>query len=268
MLSVVIPTKFERNNLEYCIKSIKRQTLKPKEILIVTTSHNTENINEIEQKYNVRVYIEERNGLSYSRNSGIMNTEGDIIAFIDDDAIAHKKWLYYLSKMHEIINVGICGGKIEPIWPKNVPNIIKNSTLAKEWLSLLDLAKIPIYVDRVIGCNFSLKREVFTTIGEFNTSIGNYSNLMYGGEETEFCERAGEKFKIVYCPKAIVYHEISVEKLKLNWFIKRSHDSGFLKAKMKRKPRIMTNNPRFNFFDYILLFPYLLGYIRARITKF
>ncbi|NVM02879.1 MAG: glycosyltransferase [Candidatus Helarchaeota archaeon] len=267
MLSVVIPTKFERKNLQYCIKSINNQILKPDEILIIATSKETKKIKEFEENFDLKVYIEKRQGLSYSRNLGVLKSKGDIIAFIDDDAIAHKKWLYYISKSHKLKEIGIVGGKIKPIWPKHVSQIIKNSILAREWLSLLDLGKFPFYVDRVIGSNFSLKREVFNQIGAFNTSIGKYQKLMYGGEETEFCERAGKKFKILYSPKALVYHKVSAEKLKLKWFIKRSFDSGFNKAKMKRVPKVLARNPRFNLFDYALMFPYLMGYFRAKISN-
>ncbi|MFX1450629.1 MAG: glycosyltransferase family 2 protein [Promethearchaeota archaeon] len=267
MLSVVIPTKFERSNLENCIKSINNQVLKPDEILVIATLNEMKKIKEIEKKFNIKVFIEKRAGLSYSRNLGILKSKGDIIAFIDDDAIAHKKWLYYISKSHKLKDVGVVGGRIKPIWHKNVPQIIKNSLLAKEWLSLVDLASFPFYVDRVIGCNFSLKREVFNQIGAFDTSIGKYSKLMYGGEETEFCERAGKKYKILYSPKSVVYHNISNEKLRLKWFIQRAHDSGFSKAKRKRLPKILARNPKFNIFDYFLISIYLVGYIKGKISK-
>ncbi|MHA1298620.1 MAG: glycosyltransferase family 2 protein [Candidatus Helarchaeota archaeon] len=267
MISVIIPTKFQRDNLEKCIESIQRQTRRADEILVVATSTNNEKIRNIEDQFRVNVIVERRKGLSYSRNSGILESKGDIIAFIDDDAIADKKWLYYLAKSHKIKGTGIIGGRIKPIWPKTPPSIIKNSMLAREWLSLFDLGPFPLYVDRVIGCNFSLKREVFNQIGEFDTSIGKYSKLMYGGEETEFCERARNKFKVLYFPKAIVFHKISLEKLKLIWFFRRSYSSGFLKAKKKRAPKVLARNPRFNLFDYTLLFPYMVGYLRAKIVK-
>ncbi len=267
MLSVVIPTKFESSNLKNCLKSINNQILKPDEILVIATSKETKKIKEIEDIFGLKVFIEKRPGLSYSRNLGIQKSKGDIIAFIDDDAIAHKKWLYYISKSYNLKDVGIVGGMIKPIWPKNVSQLIKKSLLAREWLSLLNLGSFPFYVDRIIGCNFSLKREVFNEIGVFDTSIGKYPKLMYGGEETQYCERAAKKFKILYSPKAIVYHKISDKKLKLRWFVKRSYDSGFNKAKMKRVPKVLARNPRFNLFDVSMLFPYMVGYIRAKISN-
>ncbi|MHA1377721.1 MAG: glycosyltransferase family 2 protein [Candidatus Helarchaeota archaeon] len=268
MLSVIVPTKLERQNLEDCLRSINNQILKPDETILVITSDDKEKIKDIKEKFDVKVLIEKRIGLSYSRNSAILNAIGDIITFIDDDAIADKNWLKFIVKSHKIKNIGIVGGRIEPIWPKTTKLLFKSSVLSREWLSLLDLGSSPIYIDRVIGCNFSLKREVFDQIGEFDTSIGKYVKSMYGGEETEFCERANKKYKVLYCPKAIVYHKISSEKLNFKWFIKRSHDSGYSKAKRKRVPKVIARNSKFNFFDYSLMFPYLIGYIKGRISKF
>ena len=89
---------------------------------------------------------------------------------------------------------------------------------------------------------------------------------MYGGEETEFCERAEKKYKVLYSPKALVYHKISPKKLKLKWLIRRSHNSGYLKVKMKRTPKLLARNPKFNILDYFLFFPYLIGYCQAKIS--
>lgn len=268
MLTVIIPTKLENRNLEACLRSINNQTYKPDEIIIVITSDKKEKTEEVRKKFKVEVIIEKRIGLSYSRNSAIKKSKGDIVAFIDDDAIADKNWLKNIIKPYKKKKVGIVGGKIKPIWPKYKNFIFKKSTLAREWLSLLDLGSYPLYIDRVLGCNFSLRKEVFNQIGPFNTSIGKYSKTMYGGEETEFCERANKKYELIYCPQAIVYHKLALDKLNLKWLIKRAHNSGFLKAKMKRTPKVIARNSKFNFLDYFLILPYLIGYIRAKISKY
>ncbi len=36
------------------------------------------------------------NGLSFARNLGIKASNGQIIAFIDDDSVADKNWIKYL----------------------------------------------------------------------------------------------------------------------------------------------------------------------------
>jgi len=52
-------------------------------------------------KADVKVILNEENlGLSESRNKGIKEAKGDVIAFFDDDAVADEDWLKELARMY------------------------------------------------------------------------------------------------------------------------------------------------------------------------
>lgn len=47
----------------------------------------------VAQEFCARYVIEPTPGLSYARNCGLAESTGDIVAYIDDDAIAYEDWL-------------------------------------------------------------------------------------------------------------------------------------------------------------------------------
>lgn len=99
-LSVVIITKNRPMELKDCLDSIENQECLPYEIIIVDSSTTNETRDLITRYLNLNIiYFDHFNGgTSKARNYGFENTQGDIIAFIDDDVILHQEYI------KEIIN--------------------------------------------------------------------------------------------------------------------------------------------------------------------
>lgn len=83
LVSIIIPTKNSRKTLERCLDSIKNQTYKNIE-LIVVDNNSTDKTKEIASRYTKRVYNKgpER---SVQRNFGAKNADGEYLSFIDSD---------------------------------------------------------------------------------------------------------------------------------------------------------------------------------------
>src|ERR1700733_13152966 len=78
-------------------ESLRQQTLRPSEIILVA-DHNTELLEGAKAALpDVKVVanLDER-GLYGGRNTGIAISTGDLIGFLDDDAVADKRWLAHL----------------------------------------------------------------------------------------------------------------------------------------------------------------------------
>ncbi len=60
--------------------------------VVLVNGPSTDNTEEIAKSYNVRYYTAPYN-ISISRNVGIKNAAGEILAFIDDDAVPEPRWL-------------------------------------------------------------------------------------------------------------------------------------------------------------------------------
>ena len=82
MLSIVIPTKNEEEQLPNLLKSIRSQTMQPREI-IVADAHSTDKTREIAKSFGATVID---GGMpSVGRNLGAKYATGDLILFLDAD---------------------------------------------------------------------------------------------------------------------------------------------------------------------------------------
>jgi len=90
LVSVVIPTYKRPKKLNRALKSVINQTYNSLEIIIVNDDPETDldNITELDDKIKLINHKENR-GAPAARNTGIKNSSGKYIAFLDDD----DKWL-------------------------------------------------------------------------------------------------------------------------------------------------------------------------------
>ena len=82
MLTIVIPTKDEEGSLPRLLKSIRAQTLQPREI-IVADAHSTDRTREIARAYGAKVVDGGMPGAG--RNAGAREAESEFILFLDAD---------------------------------------------------------------------------------------------------------------------------------------------------------------------------------------
>ena len=73
----------------------------------------------------------------------------------------------------------------------------------------------------------AMRREVFQTIGVFDTSLGRTGKRLIGGEESDLFERM-DKFSMrcYYVPRAVMYHIIPEEKLTAEYFERLTYNIG------------------------------------------
>jgi Glycosyl transferase family 2 len=92
--SVVICTRDRPELLSRCLASLCEQTFKPVEIIVVDNAPQSDLTRRlVEQTPDVRYVPERRPGLDVARNTGIRLRQGNVIAFIGDDVVAHLAWL-------------------------------------------------------------------------------------------------------------------------------------------------------------------------------
>ena len=98
--SIIVPAYNIEEYIEKCIDSIKNQTYKNYEIIIINDG-STDNTKEILNKYNkdakITIINQSNKGLSESRNIGVKNATGDYILFADGDDFIDKKLLEILN---------------------------------------------------------------------------------------------------------------------------------------------------------------------------
>ena len=219
-----------------CISSLQKQILQPEEILLVLEpDRQLEEFYSSQLSGKVRVIVSSEGGLSSARNAGVRHARGDVVAFIDDDAVADKEWLRNLVMNYDDDDIVGTGGPVEPVWENGRPAWFP-STL--DWIVGCTFDESPREKELIrspIGCNMSFRRRGFEVAGYFTTSLGRRNKSMIGSEETEFCLRLYDAFpnaRIVYDPTAIVHHWVPSSRANANYLIKRSFYEGYSKALM------------------------------------
>ena len=231
-------------DVERCIKSLKNQTTKPEEIILVLDP-----IKEVVDFYRKRIgeYVKvvesDGFGLSNARNKGVEVASKDVVAFIDDDAWADKRWLESLLENFNDERVWVVGGKIVPIFDKDRPKWLSEEL---DWIigcTYKGLPKDKTEIRNPIGANMAFRKEVFNVAGKFKTEVGRYGKRLLGSEETELCLRLKKvkpDVKIIYDPSAIVYHRVPENRIKLSYALRRAYYEGYSKAILSKEYAIKT----------------------------
>jgi glycosyltransferase involved in cell wall biosynthesis len=222
--------------LKAAVASLLAQDLAPLEIIVVI-DHNPALLERVRGEWPGVLALANREprGLSGARNSGVLAARGEVIAFLDDDAIASEDWIRRLSAGYEDSNVIGVGGEIRPLWEGRRPNWFPEEF---DWVvgcTYRGLPESPARVRNLIGCNMSFRRQVFQVAGHFRSGLGREGTVPLGCEETEFCIRAGECFPahaLVYEPRALVYHYVPAARATLSYFRARCFAEGISKSQV------------------------------------
>lgn len=239
-VSVVICayTEDRWDDLIQAVQSVRAQSAPPREILVVV-DHNPGLLARVRAQVPGVVVVEnqEPRGLSGARNSGIAAARGSVIAFIDEDAVASPDWLAHLSAGYTDPRVLGVGGAIEPLWLSGRPSWFPDEF---DWVvgcTYRGMPQVAAAVRNLIGCNMSLRREVFAAVGGFRNGIGRVGTHPVGCEETELCIRAGQRWPegiFLYEPQARVYHRVPAGRARWSYFFARCYAEGRSKAQVAR----------------------------------
>lgn len=221
-LSVVIVTYNRHDDLKECLDSLLNLNEPPSEIIVVDSNSN-DGTHELVKSYPLKfVNIKERSMVK-ARNTGLQNSKGDIIAYVDDDVVVSKNWAKYILEPYEDKNVGGVGGRVMPLGNQEKTNDLpeKYRAIGKVFdngfiLNNYDISTPhPIEVDTLIGCNMSFRRELLLKIGGFDE---NFMGSCFR-DDTDVSIRVKKlKCHLIYHPKAWVWHKYKGKTVDRKWF--------------------------------------------------
>ena len=110
-ISIVVPVYNVENCLSYCVESLRQQTYKNIEIILVDDG-STDSSGEICDQYareddRIKVLHIENGGLSNARNTGVKESSTDWIVFIDSDDYYDHRAIEYLVKLRDKYRVDL-----------------------------------------------------------------------------------------------------------------------------------------------------------------
>jgi len=174
-------------------------------------------------------------GLSGGRNTGFEAATGDIVAFIDDDAIPEADWLETLIADYSDPHVIGVGGPVEPSWERSPPAWFPAEFGWVVGCGYDGLPEKQASVRNFIGCNMSFRRQPLVESGGFRIDLGRIGLAPVGCEETEFCIRlvANNPGRILrFQPAARVHHAVPSDRMTWAYFRARCFAEGRSKARV------------------------------------
>jgi GT2 family glycosyltransferase len=221
------------------VASVRDQSY-PASELIVVVDHNRRLYERLRAALPDATVVEnsEEQGLSGSRNTGTALAHGQIVAFLDDDAVADDNWLKFMAGSYEDPSVVGVGGLTLPKWDTQRPPWFPTEF---DWVVGCTYLGMPIHrapVRNLLGANASFKREIFGKVGGFRSGIGRArGKLPLGCEETEFCIRLHQKLPgavLLFDNRATAWHRVTAERSRFAYYQSRCYAEGLSKAMVTR----------------------------------
>ncbi len=213
------------------------------------------------------VLLKESVGVSGARNAGIKAAKGDIIAFIDDDAVAEKGWVENLLSTYREYDAAAVGGKVLPVWLGDKPDYLPEELYWLVGITHEGFAEEKVVeVRNTFGPNMSFKKEVFQKAGMFNENLGfaRRGTSYIQAEEPELALRMRRELGkgVIYNPRAVVYHKIPPAKVRVGLLLKRAFYQGYSKALLKKLGISADSVATERSYLKALLFEYIPGRLR------
>lgn len=217
-ISVVIIAKNAHDTIHYALDSLRNQSRRPDEIIVVLPSIHDNAIELLKEYPEARQVVTGKSSKQTrggARKLGVQCTTKDIVAFVDADCAAHAGWLEALEKLYlKREEISVQGGTIVGVRDLGHIRMPKDEKLWKEVRFR--------YVKFLSTANFSFRRKLIDVIGNFDEGL-------HEGEDLDFCARLlKRKINMVLNPEAMVYTLIKSPSLS----IKRATSYGKSRARL------------------------------------
>jgi glycosyltransferase involved in cell wall biosynthesis len=239
-LSVVVCTHNRHEDLERCLEALAALDEAPE--VIVVDSASDPPCRALVERYWSRlpglVYVHEpKPGLSRARNRGVSHANGEIVAFVDDDAAPRADWAREIVKPFVAdASIGCVGGACLATFEDGVRR--------PRWLSdrLLQFAGITRFghearqarssAEWPFGANIAFRASVLEAPEPFPEQLGRNGTTLLSGEEYALVERLRAAAWTIWLePRAIVDHTVHRERCRSRYYWRRLWWAGVSRAR-------------------------------------
>jgi glucosyl-dolichyl phosphate glucuronosyltransferase len=172
-------------------------------------------------------------GSSYARNRAVQEARGDLILFIDDDAVAEPEWAAEMLAEIERRQLDVACGMVLPRWSIEPPHWLGPSLYVR--LAVHDPARMAVasraereMIHNYFSANVGFRRRTFAMFGNFRPDLGVMGGNPMSGEDTELFARIISRGGAVgFAPRACVHHMIPPERMQRPYLRRKSYAFGY-----------------------------------------
>lgn len=207
-VSVVVVSYGRAELLARCLTGIGQVCHPAKEIVVVADRDGVAAVHRMGWQERVKLIPFNRANISAARNAGIAASAGEIIAFIDDDAVPEPSWLNNLTAPFADPHVAATGGYvlgrngISFQWRARAVNAqAEKIALEHDGDSPWEPAPPEGFATKTEGTNAAFRRDVLAKLGGFDPAFRFYL------DETDVNLRlAASGGRTMLAPRALVHH--------------------------------------------------------------
>ena len=213
--TIVICTRHRPDVLGACLSAISALDYARFDVLVVDNSLGDGETRAVAEDHGTRYKLAPVEGLSRARNAGARAATGELVAYLDDDALPDPGWLRALAAEFDDPAVMAVAGDVRPMSLET-----EAERLHERVTGLASLRGRRRVIDRAtrgwfetvtfggigLGANMAFRRAAFDVWAGFDERLG-YGTPIGGGEEHDaFFRLISAGHRVVYTPAAVVRH--------------------------------------------------------------
>lgn len=219
LVTVAVCTRDRTENLAQCLDALLGLCYSPLEILVIDNApSNADTERLVHTQYPTVRYVKESiPGLDWARNRAIVESNGEIIAYTDDDVIVDSGWVTAIVQpFMEDSSVMAVTGLVVPLELETESQVLFevyggfSRGFRRRWCRV-DQRRGYQWEYRGTGqfgtgANMAYRRSLFELIGSFDCALDVGTVTNGGGDLDMFFRVLKEGYTLVYEPGAIVRH--------------------------------------------------------------
>jgi GT2 family glycosyltransferase len=195
-ISVVVCTYNGERCIRDCLEALRKLDYPNFEVIVVDDG-STDGTGAIAREYDFLFIRTPNGGLSSARNVGLRVADGEIVAYIDDDAYPDPDWLKFLAATFmSSTHAGVGGPNIPPPEDGFIAGCVACAPGGPIHILLSDLE-----AEHIPGCNMAFRRDELLAIGGFDPQFRT------AGDDVDVCWELQERgHTLGFSPAAVVWH--------------------------------------------------------------
>lgn len=217
LISVAVCTRNRHHSIGATLESLQHQQYANYEVMVIDNAPSDDATERVVRDLHpgVRYILELQPGLDNARNRAMREARGEIVAFIDDDAIADPGWLQALAPLFDDPQVLCATGLVVPAQLETAgQDLFERYGYSKGFRRVTFRLDAPPHVPVFpykgyigTGCNCALRRDTLDLVGPFDPGLDMGTPVPGGGDHDMFARIIRAGYTLVYDPTPIVFHQ-------------------------------------------------------------